>query len=81
MQGIILCGVSAKRKIKDAIVTVLLLLPRDKFVTARRDKKLLVNKILQKESPNDKLRFIPFSQNNWLHDNRELNISLYHSDY
>ena len=80
-QGIILCGVSAKRKIKDAIVTVLPLLPRDKFVTARRDKILLVNEILQKESPNNKLRCIPFSENDWLYDNRELNISLYHSDY
>jgi len=79
-RGILLCGNSVRNYSTESVINILPLLPRGRGNSLERYKIVAVNKILEMEWKSNKLFFLDISKKEWMYDNNELNLSLYHTD-
>ena len=81
VNGIISCGLAARRRKNTLNIHIIGLLPRDEVMSPRRYKIDQVNKLLETECRTNNFLYMPVLNEEWVDRNYILRTNLYHTDY
>ena len=81
VNGIISCGLAARRRKHTLNIHIIGLLPRDEVMSPRRYKIDQVNKLLETECRTNNFLYITVLNEEWVDKNYILRTNLYHTDH